>query len=102
MLKKENLEQLKQMLSDYRNSGMTSEAWCLSKGIKRSTLYYWMKRLKTKNEDTKWASLPLPNYQGTPGSSSITLRLGEFRLEIESGFEKSVLADVLSVVIQLC
>lgn len=106
MVKRDNSEQFEQMLSDYRNSGMTSNAWCLSKGIKKSTLYYWMKRLKAKSSktdiNTKWAELSFPAHALTPSSSCITLKIGKFSLDIQSGFEKSALENVLEVVMQLC
>jgi len=106
MAKKDNSEQWEHLLSDYRSSSMTANEWCQSNQVKRSIFYYWMRKLKTKSSEdinTKWASIPLPNVQVVAlPSSPITLKIGDFSLEIESGFEKVALKDILSVAIQLC
>ncbi len=105
MAKNNNTELWEQMLSDYRDSGMTATAWCQSKCIKKSTLYYLMRKLKKKSEETdpqtKWALISFPNSQQSVISSGITLKVGDLMLEIASDFDKVALADILSVVMKL-
>lgn len=103
---KANSQQWEQLISDYRSSGMTGKAWCKEKGIKESTLYYWIKRAKNKSSktesNTKWASLSLTEGFRKTSAAAITIKLRDFSLEIEPGFDKAALVDVLSIVMQLC
>ena len=110
MIKNDYSEKWKQLLLEYRNSGKTVKEWCQLNKLRRSALYYWMKKLSSNIEEldtsVKWASIPIsipiPNDQLIPVTNSITLKIGEFSMELKTGFEKSVLKDVLSVVMQLC
>lgn len=143
MTSKKNIELWKQLLIDFRNSNMTLIAWCRLTGIKRATMNYRVRKLKSMNieiesfeneniqvvniEDvsiegeanTSWVSVsfqsepsqplssdslslqPQPCKSSSP-SSSITLKLGDFVLDIASDFDKNVLTEVLKVVMQLC
>lgn len=106
MVKKNKAEKWRQIISDYKSSGMTAKEWCLVNGVTKSALYNWMKKLKVESEEatinTKWATLTVPEPQQTFSAPSITLKLKDFTLEIESGFDKAALGDILSVVMKLC
>jgi len=97
-------EQWEELLREYREGSMTAKAWCKSKGVSENALYYWQKKLRdkisVKEKETQWALLSLSEDSKRP--APITLRYGEFRIEIEDKFNKTVLAEVLRVVMQLC
>jgi hypothetical protein len=82
---------------------MTAKAWCEAKKIKKNTLKYWIAKLKVNDKkvdsNIKWATVP---FSGHPISSPITLKFNDIKIEVETGFDKDVLADVLSVVMKLC
>ena len=103
---KPNFQQWRLLLDEFRNSGLTGKAWCKDKGIKPSTLYYWIKRFKNKNTTTvtspRWASLSMPENSKKEVPGKITIRIKDFSLEIDTNFDKEALADALSVVMQLC
>jgi orotate phosphoribosyltransferase-like protein len=104
MRKEDNSQQWEQLVSDYRNSGMTAKAWCEAKKIKMNTLKYWIAKLKVNDKkvdsNIKWATVPFSGHPSTP--SPITLKISDFKIEIEQGFDKAVLAELLSVVMKLC
>ena len=104
MVQRYSSEQWEQMLTEYRNSSMTVKEWCQSKGIKESTLFYWMRRLKLngdkKDSNTRWASVSISTNASS--QSCITLTYGGFKIDINSGFDKNTLTDLLAVVIGLC
>jgi hypothetical protein len=47
-----------------------------------------------------WVSVSIST--NARGQASITLTYGNFKIEINSGFDKNVLADILAVLIGLC
>ena len=102
MAKKYTSEEWEQMLIDYKNSGMTAKAWCISRNIKERAMYYWRKRLNTVSKEPEWGSLQLGNHLYKTKSPTITLKIRDFKLEIACGFDKATLEDVLKVVMQLC
>lgn len=102
MARKYTSEQWIGLLSDYQESNMSASDWCKSKGIQKSTLYYWMKKHKDLNteikEPTTWVEVSLPSHKPTENYSAIFLKIGDFTLSVEPGFDKTTLQDVLGVV----
>ena len=39
------MEQIKETVEDFKQSGKSQRVWCAEQGIKRSTLRYWLEQL---------------------------------------------------------
>lgn len=55
----------KSRIADYHDSGLTAQAWCDGKQIKRSTLQYWICKFN------KTANSKLPEFVPVPGTQDL-------------------------------
>lgn len=107
MRKVRTREEWEQYISEYRKSGQSAFTWAKANEVNPNTLKYWIRRINQENADKKtksneetnqqWLSIPL-NKQDINCSSSIILRIGAITIEVSNGFDKNVLADVLSTI----
>lgn len=101
MYKRKSKEQWMTLVKDYETSGLNITAWCRAKGIRKSSFYQYIKKIdkRTQPSEQKWGLITIPKNIGT---SLISLRVGAITLDINSGFDKETLADVLNVVMKQC
>lgn len=85
-----------QLLADQQASGLSVTAWCFSQDISLPTFYYWRKRLMAS---TPPASAPqwVVMAPTVESGASLTLRVGAVTIEVPTGFDPRLLADVLAV-----
>lgn len=92
------------LVSAQQKSGLSINAWCRNKKIKNGAFHYWKKLLVEKSiqqEPVKvWAELPIIEVPSIILSSSITLKIREFELELKPGFDQATLAEILLVVMR--
>ena len=98
---------------DYRQSGLKVADWCALNGLSMSKLRYWIAKVIEVSESGKsnlaktddqnvgfgWAAVEIVD---TNRSSGIAICIGAARIEVSSGFDKSLLSDVLQVVARSC
>jgi len=89
------------LLADQRESGRTVTGWCRERGIEKNTFYGWRKRLSVELIDTDPTSVS-PQFVSVAlaaetMSAGLTLKIGHVSVEINSGFDRDLLADVLTV-----
>ena len=100
-MERNNLRNLwEQRLAEYEDSGNTIKAWCQEQSIPENQLYYWRKKLRLeqvkKNEPIKWLAVNIAgNKAGT--SDSITVHIGQVAIGVKSGFNHSLLQEILTV-----
>lgn len=84
-------------------SGQNQGAGCQEHGLPAHQLGYWLRKFKNESqelpdEDNRWV-----NLQGTvPFSSGVSLRIGDLIVDIESGFDKQLLIDVVRALVAVC
>jgi len=90
------------LVAECRASGMTAKAWCELKGIQYKCYCRWATKAnkKTENPHQKWAEVTLIEEKNS--SSEIQINCGKWNIYVESGFNPTLLADVLRVVDKLC
>ena len=96
------LGQWQERITEYRASGLSAVRWCEKTGHSVWQLRYWVKKIDrlTGSSDTPgWAKVEIAN--GT-GCSGITVCVGVARIEVESGFDRRVLGEVLKVAASIC
>lgn len=97
----DRLAEWQERLKDHQESGMSVKDWCLSEGVSTATYYYWRKRAcedqvgGSAPQSAGW--VPVIVNEPAPGSRVLTLRVGRVSVEVASGFDASLLSDVLSV-----
>ncbi len=98
---------------DYRRSGLKAAEWCALNGFPVPRLKYWITRINkltkdtdpipeklcSQNDDHSWATV---NIVDDNRNSNIAICIGSARIEVRSGFDKSLLSDVLQVVTRSC
>jgi hypothetical protein len=113
MRKSSSCDEWKVRVNEYRQSGLSASKWCVLNDFSVHTLKYWINRLnklsKAHSGDDKigeissvgmcWASVDVAD---SPGSCGVCLHVGSVRIEVSSGFDKSLLSDVLQVVTRSC
>jgi transposase-like protein len=93
---------------DQRSSGLTVSAWCRKRGITKNTFYGWRKRLAQPpapgGSAPQFVAVAVERQLNAPAvepstssASHLTLRVGRIVVEVASGFDPALLADVLGV-----
>ncbi len=102
----ENVELRKQWdvrIADYRSSGLTATVWCERNGVTLPQLKYWTQKKRKEAKDVggvKWTRVDVKPVSAAP--SKIMISVGAARIEVESGFDAAMLAQVLCVVTTSC
>ena len=103
---KENRKLWIKRVKEYRKSGMKAKEWCAKEGVNKSALSYWVTKLnkenntqskKTKEASTQWLSINVVEEEKTIKKPSIDIKIGLASIEVENGFDKNLLLDVLGV-----
>jgi hypothetical protein len=87
-----------------KESGLSRRAYCEKNQIKVSTLDYWCQKLNPsarankKVHEAAWIPLQISEDE----LSKIDLRIGKITIAVKSGFDPSLLADVLRTINTLC
>jgi len=93
-------EKWKQLISEYRSSGLTAKAWCELNQKSIHKLRYWItqfnKEKSSGESGPQWFSFSMQEHDTL--NSPIILKIGTITIEVAAGFYKNVLVNVLSVV----
>lgn len=94
-------------VNDYRASGERVATWCGRHQVTPRQLGYWMRKLKKAEQLTPSASRPQwvsvrVDEPASDGAAPILVRVGAVAIEVRSGFEPSLLADVVRALKTLC
>lgn len=90
-------------VSEYESSGLSIQEWCKSAGIRVDNLRYWLRKFGEADCDQMWASVELADDgKSRSVAGGITVRIGAASIEVQSGFDPSLLSDVLRVVASTC
>ena len=82
-------------------SGQNQRAWSREQGLPANQLGYWLRKFKSEAKEpdgTRWVSL---QDTARPGSG-VSLRIGDLVVEVENGFDKQLLAEVVHTLMTLC
>jgi hypothetical protein len=94
-----------EIITAYRGSGLTAVEWCEVTGCTIGRLKYWITKFnKAKQQpldDTKWTQVEIVDAN-PPQNTAISIHVGAARIEVASGFDHALLADVLRVAVASC
>jgi len=92
----------------FRASGEKATCWCKANEVNRRQLYTWMKRLGGSSERTLSAKptpfIPVvvtPEAETRP-ASAIRIRLGSAIIEVDAGFNATLLREVVKALEVVC
>jgi hypothetical protein len=92
-------------ISDYMASGQSAPKWCAANDINIHQLWYWKRRIKSFQPQvtahTNWLAVDMDDQTENPNNALI-VRIGQASVEVKSGFEPKLLADVVRTLISIC
>lgn len=100
---KEKRRLWKERVEVFLASGQNQRAWCQEHGLPAHQLGYWLRKFKDEArelppDNDRWVSLP-----GTASfGSGVSLRIGDLVVDVESGFDKQLLVDVVRALMAVC
>lgn len=85
-------------VADYRASGLSVSAWCAKQQLKPHQLRYWLKKDSQTAGDApaRWLSLDLRDLAKPP----LVIRVGRVIVEVQPGFDRDLLRDVVHTLAQ--
>ncbi|MFE5321071.1 IS66 family insertion sequence element accessory protein TnpB [Paenibacillus sp. NPDC056579] len=99
-------------IAAYRASGLTMKAWCNANQCSVEQLKYWLYNIKRgspqttpdpKTSPVQFVPLATVDPPGSVSSNpSLILHIGEFRVELHSGFDPKLLREVIHVLTTSC
>lgn len=92
-------------VKDFENSDLTMKSWCEANKVKTHQLHYWKKKFKSNKGKKQYnlVKVDLNQVQNqTTEESSIQLQVGSVVLDVKSGFNPTLLKDVVKVLMEVC
>jgi len=96
----ELLKEWKVRIEEYRASGLSAREWCERNGVSEHKLRYWIARSRECPEKIDWTRLEIADLD--TGEGGVSIRIGAACIEVEEGFNHTLLYDVLRVVRSTC
>jgi len=94
------------IIAKYKASGLTPTQFSKSEGIGPRQIYYWLNKESLKKnlkcESTKWLPVKLEPGNQLSKNQSLQIKVGYAEIEVNPGFDKKHLLDVLTTLKSLC
>jgi len=91
-------------IADYKASGLTQIKWCEENNLKLHQFKYWFYKIekkKTSVPKSNWVSVTL-DESNQDIRETLKIKIGQASIEVKSGFNPSLLADVIKVLKTVC
>ncbi|NMB38124.1 MAG: IS66 family insertion sequence element accessory protein TnpB [Firmicutes bacterium] len=95
----------KERISEYESSGLSIPAWCKEQQIPAHQMRYWLRKFEEPNKSalkskktSRWVELDTHKLSG----SGVSLRVGSVVLDIQQGFDRQLLVEVVQVLTSIC
>jgi hypothetical protein len=104
----EVVERWRQLVESFESqSGMSRRSFCDGNHIKTHQLDYWRRRLRRTERigpasADSWIPLRIRDDRRSGLPSGISLRVGSVEIDVQPGFDRQLLADVLAAVGASC
>lgn len=92
--------------SEYNSSNMGASEWCRINNLKKSQLWYWLKKFRDEDikikTKTKWIEANVEAIKPSNYENTMVIKIGLASIEIKTGFDKLLLEDVVQMLYKLC
>lgn len=75
--------QMFNLIQEWESRAVTIKSFCLSKGIKSPTFYYWLKRYRTSRSTSGFQSIDIP--ASPPPNPILTDSVGHLQISFPNG-----------------
>ena len=90
------------LLETYKSSGKKKKQWCQENGLGLSTLERWHQQEKKQTRPQPVQSW-IPVMATAPEASKVLeIQIGKCKISVDDKTDKKLLADVLSVLVEVC
>jgi hypothetical protein len=95
-------------IADYRASGLAMAAWCSANERSMDQLKYWIRKLKNVpvteavSTQVRWTPLSTTDAPANNSSPTLIVHVGSSRIELQPGFDPSLLRSVVKALQLLC
>jgi transposase-like protein len=110
--KKRTREEQARLVLEMSKSGQTQKDWCVEHGIKYESFRNWVRRLKSRNDGSRYKATVAPVRwveverqeveKGHALPPAIEIRIGKCVVCVPSGFDGTVLAETCDILTKLC
>lgn len=90
------------IIQECRNSGIPVARWCKQNGVKESSYYYYLKRIRERivqqGSDNRMEDplfFPVPRSEHDSSYETISVYRGEFRIEVHQDTDINLIRHVL-------
>lgn len=98
--------QWEKRIADYKSSGQSVREWCSANGVKPNRLWYWLRRMRTEDAETKstrWLPVEVISQPGEGGQAGgLLIRVGKAGIEVRQGFDPELLVAVVRALSEAC
>lgn len=106
MTRAERREMWRERVAEFQASGKSVAAWCREHEFKEHQLRYWLRKfmpVESTQPSTRWLPIAvLESEQHVDSDGQLLVRVGGATIEIRPGFNPSLLADVVQVLMDRC
>jgi hypothetical protein len=97
----ELLNEWRERIADYRAGELTMLEWCEKTGYSIGQLKYWIAKCNklARKSESGWARVEIAESDST---AKITVCVGVARIEVERGFDRTILGEVMRVAASIC
>jgi len=91
-------------IAAFRASGQKATEWCAAEQINRRQLYNWMRRLENEQPEERsgaWLTVKV-DEKPVQTTSSLQIKIGSASIEVKSGYDPALLADVVRTLQTVC
>ena len=101
MTKSEKRIEWKTRFDAWKASDLSVAQWCREEGIKDHQMYYWIRRFQDDKEsksEVQWLAVDMETEStGYRSEESVFIHVGQVSIEVRSGTNMALLADVVQV-----
>ena len=90
-------------IADQRSSGLSVSKWCETHQMKTHQFYYWSRKLTSATPTTpQWITVNVDSQPAEERQPTLLLKVGSVEIEVQSGFNRTLLSDVVRTLQALC
>jgi len=104
MKKEEKESYWSKKVAEFTRSGKTKEEWCLKKNITIKQFNYWLKQFYEEPVEAQWLQIEMSEQKEENKNSPVSplnIKIGEVSIEINHGYNKELLLEILTTLKQL-
>ena len=95
-------------IREFHASGQSAPSWCATHSVNLHSLRYWLRRAphpqlpKEPLSEVRWLAMDMQSAHRPASSSSLTVRIGDVRVDVHRDFDPTLLQQVVVALTAVC